>query len=418
MKILIYGINYAPELTGVGKYTGEMAVWLYEQGHEVSVVTAPPYYPEWKVGHHYSAWSYKHEEMQNISVWRCPLYVPDSPTGLKRIIHLASFSILSFPVMVGKLFWRPDVILSIEPPLFCGPTAWMISRICGAKCWLHIQDFEVDAAFELGILSSARISYKVLQIERWLMNKFDIVSTISSQMITRLDTKSVKPEKQVLFPNWVDTALIYPVKSLNIFREQLGILPTDIVFLYSGNMGEKQGLEIIIEAAQKLKGCKEVVFVMCGHGAAYRYLRSSADGLLNMHWLDLQPLGKLNDLLNMADVHLLPQKAGAEDLVMPSKLTGMLSSGRPVLATANNNTQIAEVLSSSGMIVPPGDTTLFINAILELAESGNLRKKLGESARNYAIEHLGVEAVLSQFEKRLRECVAENTNLRTDGTPK
>ncbi len=75
MKILVYGINYSPELTGIGKYTGEMVEWLAAQGHEVRVITAPPYYPQWQVGENYSAWRYKREEGA-ATVWRCPLYVP------------------------------------------------------------------------------------------------------------------------------------------------------------------------------------------------------------------------------------------------------------------------------------------------------------------------------------------------------
>ena len=405
MKILIYGINYAPELTGVGKYTGEMAVWLSQQGHDVSVVTGHPYYPAWKVDYHYSPWFYMREEIQRVSIWRCPLYIPGEPTGLKRIIHLASFSLSSLPVMIGKIFWKPDVVLVIEPPLFCAPTAWLVSLISGAKCWLHIQDFEVDAAFELGILSSARLSRRVRQVEVWLMSKFDIVSTISSRMVSRLDSKGVKSEKQVLFPNWVDIDLIYPMQAPSEFRAEFAITASDIVFLYSGNMGEKQGLEIIIEAARQLEGCENIVFVMCGQGAAYRRLYNLADGLENIYWLDLQPLDKLNSLLNMADVHLLPQRADAADLVMPSKVTGMLASGRPVLATVDKGTQVAAVLTSTGVTIQPERVDLLVAAILSLAGDAALRAQLGNNARKYSEECLGRDAVLLQFESNLRDCV-------------
>lgn len=95
MKILVYGINYSPELTGIGKYTGEMVEWLAAQGHEVRVITAPPYYPQWQVGENYSAWRYKREEGA-ATVWRCPLYVPKQPSTLKRLLHLGSFAVSSF----------------------------------------------------------------------------------------------------------------------------------------------------------------------------------------------------------------------------------------------------------------------------------------------------------------------------------
>lgn len=95
MKILVYGINYSPELTGIGKYTGEMVAWMAQEGHEVRVITAPPYYPQWKVGERYSAWRYRWEEGE-ATVWRCPLYVPKQPSTLKRLLHLGSFALSSF----------------------------------------------------------------------------------------------------------------------------------------------------------------------------------------------------------------------------------------------------------------------------------------------------------------------------------
>lgn len=405
MRIVIYSIFYKPDLTGIGKYTGEMAEWLVTQGHDVHVVTAPPYYPQWQVSEDYSSWLYRRETLAGVTVWRCPLWVPSKLSGLKRIVHLASFAVSSFPIMLSKVFWRPDVVMVIEPPLFCAPVSLILSWLCRARSWLHVQDFEVDAAFDLGILSSPRLRHRVLSGESWLMAKFDMVSTISDQMMKRLDAKGVLPERQWLFPNWVDTDQIYPVKSSNVFREQLGISGTNIVFLYSGNMGEKQGLEVVVEAARRLIDFENITFVMCGHGAVYSRLHELARGLNNMHWLPLQPLDKLNDLLNMADVHLLPQRADAADIVMPSKLTGMLASGRAILATAFEGTQIAKVLETTGVIVPPGNVEQFASAMLALAENDQMRLCLGESARKYAVENIGHDTILPRFEECLKRCV-------------
>ena len=404
---MIYAINYRPELTGIGKYSGEMAEWLAAKGYEVHVVTAPPYYPQWRITGNYSQWGFCHERLGSVDVWRCPLWVPNKPSGLKRILHLASFALSSFPIMLFQMFWRPNIVFVIEPALFCAPSSLLVSQFTRANSWLHIQDFEVDAAFELGVLSSKHLRYIVLKVERWLMSKFDRVSTISEQMIVRLGAKGVSSEKQVLFPNWVDVDQIYPTSCLpNAFREELGITESNTVFLYSGNMGEKQGLEVVIEAAHQLVEREDLVFVMCGQGAAYNRLRKLAGELKNMHWLPLQPIEKLNDLLNMADVHLLPQRADAADLVMPSKLTGMLASGRPVLATAFEGTQIAKVLESSGVVVPPGNTDLFVTALVNLADNPQLRKKMGNNARDYAVKYLSRDAVLARFEEALQDCVS------------
>ena len=400
MRILIYGINFAPEPTGIGKFTGEMAAWLVERGHDVRVVTAPPYYPEWKVSQHYGCTHYLQEVVQGAAIWRCPLYVPPRPSGLKRILHLASFAISSFPVMVRQIFWRPDVVWAVEPALMCVPSAWLAARLAGAKAWLHVQDYEVNAAFELGVVRSTRLKKVLLSLEQWLMNRFDRVSTVSAQMLALLLDKGVPWNRAVLFPNWVDTSFIVPLDR-NKDLKVTGTLPDTVVCLYSGNIGEKQGLELMIEAARRLKDELSIRFVICGNGAAYQRLRRMAEGLDNIVWMPLQPYEQLNNLLNAADIHLLPQRSRAADLVMPSKLTGIFASGRPVLATAEPETAVYESVQGRGLVVPPGDADAFVDALLELSCSTEKRQELGKAARDYAMQHLDKSVVLTRFEQSL-----------------
>jgi colanic acid biosynthesis glycosyl transferase WcaI len=400
MRILIVGINYAPELTGIGKYTAEMAEWLAAQGHQVRVVTAPPYYPEWRVSHSYSAWHYHCEVMDGVRIWRCPLWVPARPSGLKRLIHLAIFALSSFPVMLRQIFWKPSVVMAIEPPLMCAPAALLVSRLVGAKAWLHIQDFEVDAAFELGILKSKWLRKAVLHVERCLMHSFDRVSAISDRMKAKLVVKGVEQYKSVLFPNWVDLEIIFPLEQGGLLRKELGIASDKFVALYSGNMGEKQGLEIVLEAANLLVSRPEIQFVLSGDGAARARLFEAYGHLPNVAWLPLQPVERLNDLLNMADVHLLPQRADLADLVMPSKLSGMLASGRPVLATAHAGTKVARLVASCGLVVEPGDVQGFVEGLLELVHSPQMRAELGSAARQ-AAQAWDKSIVLHRFEDQL-----------------
>ena len=402
MRILIYGINFSPELTGIGKYSGEMAEWLAAAGHEVHIVTAPPYYPEWKVADGYAAWRYSRELKAGVSIWRCPLWVPAQPSGLKRLLHLASFALSSLPVMLGQVFWRPHLILVIEPPLFCAPAAWMCARLSGAKAWLHVQDFEVDAAFELGILRALWLRGLVSKLESWLMRRFDRVSTISPNMVRRLIQKNVAQDKTVFFSNWVDIDAIFPLRTPSAMRQQLGIASARTVALYSGNMGEKQGLEIVLESAARLVREDNIQFILCGDGAVRQRLQQQYAGLPNVLWLPLQPLARLNDLLNMANIHLLPQRSGAEDLVMPSKLTGMLASGRPVVATANKGTQIADALLDCGVVVEPDNVSQFSEAILQLARDAGKCAVLGEKAREYAIRHWARESVLQELDRQFK----------------
>ena len=397
MKILLYGINFVPELTGIGKYTGEMAAWLAAAGHEVRVVTAPPYYPEWHVRPEYSGLQYMHNTWQGVQVWRAPLWVPAKPSGIKRLLHLASFALGSLPLMLRQLAWRPEVVWVVQPPLFCAPTALCIARLCGARSWLHVQDYEVDAAFALGLLKSGLAYRLVTGLERWLMGRFDRISSISTRMLERAAAKGVPADKQVHFPNWIDLDAVRPLAMPSSFRAEWGIPADAVVALYSGNMGNKQGLEILAEAAHLLADEAKLHFVFCGNGSGQAELVRLAQGLPRVRFLDLQPMERLNDLLGLADIHLLPQRADAADLVMPSKLTGMLASERAVVATAHGDTELGKVVKGCGLVSAPGDAAAFAAAIRTLAHDPLLRARFGLAGWRYAEAHLGKEPILQRF---------------------
>ncbi|MFH2040321.1 MAG: WcaI family glycosyltransferase, partial [Chloroflexota bacterium] len=269
MRILIVGINFHPELTGIGKYTGEMASFFAEQGSDVHVVTAPPYYPQWEVQSGYYSWWYQQEFWQAVNVFRCPIWVPRKPTGITRLIHLLSFALSSFPVILGQCLWKPDLVLCVAPTLFNSPSVILMARLCAAKTWLHIQDFELDAASNMGMLSGHNLFSKVAGgVERWLLKQFDQISTISNQMLARIESKGIAPGKYFLFPNWVDTGLIHPLsENQDSVKKELQIPENKTIVLYSGNMGHKQGLENVIKAARHLKRQKNIHFVLCGDGA-------------------------------------------------------------------------------------------------------------------------------------------------------
>jgi colanic acid biosynthesis glycosyl transferase WcaI len=166
-------------------------------------------------------------------------------------------------------------------------------------------------------------------------------------------------------------------------------------------MGKKQGLDLLVDAARQLSHRSDLRFVFCGEGSYRQVLAEKSKALSNVFVMPFQPSERLNDLLNLADIHLLPQRANAADLVMPSKLTGMLASGRPVVATAHHGTQLASTVRGLGIVVPPGDLDAFVSAILELAADKDLRLMLGQEARRYALTHLDSLVILDQFEQSL-----------------
>jgi colanic acid biosynthesis glycosyl transferase WcaI len=384
MRILIYSANFAPEPTGVGKYSGEMAAWLAAEGHEVRVIAAPPYYPGWKIAPGYRWPLFRRERFAGADVWRAPIWVPNSQGGIKRTLHLFSFAFTSFPLVMMQLPWRPDMVLTVAPAFMCAPAGLLAASLTGAKSWLHLQDFEIDVAFRMRLLKGKWLQRLALRMESWILRRFDTVSTISSRMMERLLLKGVAPERVCYFPNWVDVSRISSLRSRERYRAELGIPQGAIVALFSGSLGGKQGLLVIPSAANLLQSRSDIVFVVCGDGVMKSSLEAAGAALRNFHLIPLQPQERLPELLGMADLHLMPQSPDAADLVLPSKLSGMLASGRPVVAACRAGTEIAEIVGQCGLVVAPDDAPGLADAVCSLADDAALRRDLGRRARDIA----------------------------------
>lgn len=404
MRLLVYGINYLPELTGNGKYTGEMCQWLAKRGHEVRVVTAVPYYPEWRVPEAYRGRLYRIETVEGVEVHRANLFVPAAPTTPTRLLHLASFALSSLPRVLGQRSWRPDIVISVVPTLFGAPGALLTARLARAKSLLHIQDFEMDAMLGLGMGRDGGVG---ASIERWLMRRFSAISTISYSMVERAEAKLGSGRKALFFPNWVDIDFVKPGPTGDLYRQLWGIPPQTKVVLYSGNMGRKQGLEIVLEAAAALKGEEDVLFILVGAGAAAENLRKAAEAraLSNVRFYPLQPYEQLPELMALADVHLVVQRRGAADAFLPSKLTTILAAGGNALVTAEVHTELGRLCEKHPGIavrVEPEDAarlTETLRGMLALVDVEHRRHNA--VARAYAEQNLDKQRVLERFEADL-----------------
>lgn len=388
MRILLVGINYAPDLIGVAKYNAELCESLVDEGHDVRVITAPPYYPAWKIPHGFSASYFRPKDVNGVRVTRTPIYVPAQPSGGRRLVHHASFALSSMlPVVKEALGWRPDIMLSAAPSLMSAALVSFVARRIGAKSWLHVQDFEVDAAFDLGLLQNEKLRTVMLKAEAAILRSFDKVSSISPQMVDRLRDKGLNAEQTTEVRNWIDTNAIYPASRQTKYRRELGIPDTAVVGLYSGTMSNKQGLDLAIDAAAALEGSHpDIHFILAGEGPHKSRLVEMAAGRSRVHFLGLQPNESFNELMATADFHLIPQKAEAADLVLPSKLGAVLASGRPVIAMASQGTGLAAEVENAGLVIPPGETQALAAAIARLSADRELCEKLGAEGRRRSVE--------------------------------
>jgi colanic acid biosynthesis glycosyl transferase WcaI len=405
LKLLIYSANYAPEPTGIGKYSGEMAQWLAARGHQVRVVCAPPYYPQWQLVKGYGWPPYRREKLAQVDVWRAPLWVPAKPGGLARIVHLLSFALSSVPVMLLQVLWRPQVVITVAPSFLCAPMGWLTAKFSGGRAWLHVQDFELDVAFQMGLLRGSTVRRIALAAERKVLQAFDRASSISKRMQQRLRSKGVAPQRVLALPNWVDLEAVRPLSRPSQYRAELQLAPDAVVAMFSGTLGSKQGLLLIPKAAQLLAHRSDIVFVICGDGVMKADLEQACASLPNVRLLPLQPAHRLSELMGLADVHLLTQSPGAEDLVLPSKLTSMLASGRPIVATCRTDTEIAEMLTDCGLVIEHEHAQDFADAVERLATAPLLRIEMGKAARRLAEAKLSQHAVLMDLERELMSLV-------------
>ena len=274
---------------------------------------------------------------------------------------------------------------------------------------MHIQDFELDAAFSLGLLKGRFWRSLAEVFESSILRRFDRVSSISAPMVQLLVDKGVQPSRRVLLPNWVDLDAIRPqhgnARVKNPYRVELGINAEDLVLMYSGSMNKKQGLDLLVHVIHQLADLPNIVWLLAGEGPTKDELVAATASFANVQHLPLQPVERLSDWLNAADIHLLPQKAEAADLVLPSKLLGILASGRPVVASSPPGSDLACLVEHSGLCVPPGDSRAFATAIRELVASPERRAFAGRRARLLVEERFGMDSVLTRFEQQLIDLV-------------
>lgn len=406
MRIQILGLNYAPEPVGIATYTTGLAEALADRGHEVRIVTAKPYYPQWRIHDGYRGAGWSADMINGVRVTRCPLYVPRRPDGIRRILHHASFAVASLgPMLCEARRFRPDLLLTVAPSLIAAPVALAAARLAGARSWLHIQDFEIEAAFATGLMGETGFAARLaLGFQHRTIAAFDRVSSISPQMCAKLRDMGVAADRVIEFRNWADLSRVRVLDRPSPYRAEWGITAPHIA-LYSGNIANKQGIGIIVEAARRLAHRGDLLFLVCGEGPNRDQLVDSARGLANIRFEPLQPMERLGDLVGLASVHLLPQLAGAADLVLPSKLTNMLASGRPVVATADSGTGIAEEVAGCGLLTPPGDADRFAAAIESLLDQPATAAALGAAARRRAEERWSHDAIIDRLDGQLRAVV-------------
>ena len=397
-KITIIGINYYPEDSAIGLYTTQKAEYLVKKGFDVTVITGFPYYPQWEIWADYKSNPYLFKETINgVKILRSKQYVPKSPTFPKRILHLISFT-FGNSINLFKIS-KPDIVISIVPFTSSVLLGWFLKLRYKSKLWVHIQDFEFDAAIDSGLLEGNKKSIikGLLWIEKKLLSKADVISTISYGMINKLKQKT--NVKSYYLPNWIDVSLF----NIDINKKHPYLESNKFKILYSGNIGAKQDWNFFFNFINELKSVKDIEVIVVGEGAEKENVLNYFKPFNFVKHYNLVPFEELPLLLSSADLHILFQKADVIDTVMPSKLLGMMASGKPSIVTGNMKSEVETVLKNSngGYYFDGSSVKEITNHINKLIKNKELREELGRNAKKYVNEKFSQNEVLDKFQNEL-----------------
>jgi len=358
--ITLIGLNFFPENTAIGLYSTQLAQYLEMHDIKLDIITAFPYYPQWKIASEYQDKpSYLKEELGTINLYRYKQYVPGKPTFLKRIIHILSFTWGSFWNL-----WKIkncDIVISIVPFTSSTLLGYVQKKRFNAKSWIHIQDFEFDAAFQSGLTKSGEqkggLVYRFLmQLEKSLFSRADRVSTISHMMLEKLKKKTTA--STYFLPNWIDEKQINPAFAKAV-----------------------------------------------GDGAKRTWLEEEIKSYSGITLYPPVPYEDLSDLLCSADVHILFQKPEVVDTVMPSKILGMMASAKPSIITGHKQSEVAQAMtiSEGGYYSSEKGIETVLKQLNTLVNDAILTQEMGKKARKYVTSNFAKDQILSTFLQELTQ---------------
>lgn len=404
MRILFLAINYWPDETGIAPFNTGRCEHLASQGHEVTVCTAPPYYPQWQIQQEYRGKFIKREYRNGVTVLRSWLYVPRRVTSARRFIHETSFIATSLLSALSRA--RPDLIVVVSGPLGLGLSGAILSTLWRCPFVFHVEDLQPDAAADLGMVRDGTLMQLLYALERFTYRQAELVTTLTEGMRSRIVAKGIPAEKVLLSGHWSESRLFeLPIgtsPSASRFKQRLA---SQFLVVHAGNIGVKQGLEVVLGAANLTCGERDITYVFIGDGAAAPALQRQAAklSLPNVCFTGVRYGDDFTDILAAADVSLVTQRKGVAEILFPSKVLTLLAAARPVVASLSQDTEVARVLRDSGaaLLVEPENPEQLAAAILSLRRHPFQLHQMATSGRDYALKCWSKERALSAMEQQL-----------------
>jgi len=402
-RVLFLNRSFWPDREATGQFLTELCDDL-SRDHEVTIVVGPSYSTDHPDSAGFRLWS--RERRGKVSIIRTwgTRFSKSSLSG--RLINLGTYYLLA--AAVAFRLPRPDVIVAETDPPLLGALAAVLKRRWGCRLVYNVRDLYPDIAEVNGGVRSPFLLDLLRRGNNYAYERADLIVTLGHDMAQRIVDKGVPTDKVVVVPDWVDCGRIRPLEG-NPVRRGFG---DKFVVMYSGNIGLSQQLEVVLEAADRLRCDPRILFAVVGEGARKKWLeeRARTMGLSNVTFLPYQPLENLAESLSAADLHLIPLAPGAAGCLVPSKIYGILAAGRPFIAMMEDNAEVAQIARDDavGFVVRPGDVGALVGAIREAVDSPEHLKQMGVRARRLAELRFDRSKVTNTFGSMLARVAMQN----------
>lgn len=377
MRLTIIGINYAPEATGIAPYTTGAAVGLAEHGHQISVITGYPHYPQWELAPGYSGWR-DLETIDGIPVLRLRHPIPHGSVAGRSVMEVV------FGLRALLTGWRkPDVVLAVTPALLSTALVVAKARMQRRQVVVWVQDIYSLSASQTGLAS--RIAGLVSRVESWTVRHATRVVVIHDRFAHFLTTSlGADPARIDVVRNWTHLTQDTLNRDPDV-RARHGWASDETIVLHAGNMGTKQNLENVVRASQLAASQhSKVRFVLLGDGHRRKDLEALGSNP-NLQFIDPLPDSEFAETLASADVLLVNELPGMTEMSVPSKLTSYFHIGLPVLAAVDPGSVTADEISQAqaGLRVDADDPTALLRAAETLAADPSAAHTFGANGRRY-----------------------------------
>jgi colanic acid biosynthesis glycosyl transferase WcaI len=388
MKILFLTENFPPETNAAATRVHERAVYWARWGHQVTVLTSAPNFPEGRLFAGYKNRWHQRETIDGITVIRVKTFISANEGVVLRTLDFVSFMVSAF--VAGLFQPRPDIVVATSPQFFTAIAGWAVAAARRLPFVFELGDLWPRSIVAVGAIRVAWIIRLLERIELFLYRRAALVVALTDAFKTNLIARSIPAGKIVVIRNGVDLTRYAPQRRDAALADALGI-SNRFVIGYVGTHGLAHDLDNVLSAADLLRDEKRLVFLLVGAGAERDKLIASAQrrGLGNVRFLPMQPKEKMLSIWSLCDialVHLKNSLAFAE--VIPSKMFEAMAMGLPILLVSPEGEASAILAEDgAGIWVPAGEAALLAAASSQLMKDNRARETLAAQSLVSARQH-------------------------------